>query len=82
MAGENVKKFMKIILLALGIFNLVWIIIGSIDFFNDDKCYDHFYSMWALMLSILIITYIVLGIATLAICCICGAACAAICSNR
>ena len=56
---------------AIGLFSIAWLIVGSVWLFTDDDCHDHFYSMWALMLSILIISYIACGLMLLLCCCIC-----------
>ncbi|CAG9330699.1 unnamed protein product [Blepharisma stoltei] len=54
------------------VFNLAWMIVGSVWEFESDDCYDEFYNDWALTLAILITMYTSVGlVCCLLCCCIC-----------
>lgn len=73
--GKNDKKgwalCCKIMYLIVLVFNLVWIIVGSVQLFTDDSCYDTYYSMFAMVLAILVMSYIGISVFLLACCAAC-----------
>lgn len=63
-----------LILTLLALFNIAWIIVGSVWFFTDDDCENgkahiDYYDMWALTYAILIISYIAFGCCFCVLCC-------------
>jgi hypothetical protein len=59
------------------LFMIIWNIIGAVALFRDsDDCQTALYPLWAMVLAVLIIQWIVMGCFTCLICCACCAGCA------
>jgi hypothetical protein len=70
--GKGDKKgcptLWKVLYFLLVLFNFSWIIVGSVVLFKDPECKDDNYDIYAIMLAILVISYICIGIFFLACC--------------
>jgi hypothetical protein len=49
----------------------VWIVVGSVQLFTDEACYNTYYSIFAMVLAILIMSYIAIGVFLLGCCAAC-----------
>ena len=69
--SKTLGRIFKAVLICFEIFNIVWLITGSVWLYTDGTCHDRFYSLWAMTLAILVISYIFIGIIAGACCCFC-----------
>lgn len=73
--GKSDKKtcqtLWKVFYFVLVLFNFSWIIVGSAGLFADQSCKSDSYSVYAVMLTILVLSYICIGIFFLACCAAC-----------
>ena len=60
----------------ISLFQVAWLIVGSVWLFSDDNCENDWYDGYVLSLVILIFFYVFIGLAIVAVCC--GFCCAGV----
>jgi len=68
---KNCLTLWKVIYFLLVLFNFSWIILGSVTLFGDQACKSDSYATYAVMMAILVLSYICIGIFFLVCCAAC-----------